>query len=43
MQAMIQGLRYAGRKARNSPGFAITVLATLTLGYPPLCFDAATF
>ena len=35
MQAMLQGLRYAVRQARNSPGFAITVLATLTLGYPP--------
>ena len=43
MQATLQGLRYAIRQARNSPGFAITVLATLTLGYPPLCFDAATF
>ena len=32
MRTMLQDLRYAIRQIRNSPGFAITVIATLALG-----------
>src|SRR3984885_14455834 len=32
MQTMLKDLRYAVRQIRNSPGFAITVIATLALG-----------
>ena len=32
MRTMLQVLRYAIRQIRNSPGFAITVIATLALG-----------
>jgi predicted permease len=32
MQTMLKDLRYAVRQIRNSPGFAITVMATLALG-----------
>ena len=32
MQTMLKDLRYALRQIRNSPGFAITVMATLALG-----------
>src|SRR6202451_547038 len=32
MQTMLKDIRYAPRQIRNSPGFAITVIATLALG-----------
>ena len=32
MQTMLKDIRYAIRQIRNSPGFAITVIATLALG-----------
>jgi hypothetical protein len=32
METMLQDLRYAIRQIQNSPGFAITVIATLALG-----------
>jgi hypothetical protein len=32
MQTMLKDFRYAIRQIRKSPGFAITVIATLALG-----------